>query len=225
MSQIALEHGGTIDKYVGDAILIFFGDPETKGVKEDALACVEMAVAMRKRMQELAAVWRESGIEKPLQCRIGINTGFCTVGNFGSEDRMDYTIIGGGVNLASRLESAAAPGEIYISFETYAQIKDEFHCEKRGQINVKGISYPVETYQVIVAHKDMETKRALIQEDIPNLKFDINLEAMTGNQISQAATVLRGALRQISAAKRSRKKQTRASAKRSPRKKSVAKSV
>jgi class 3 adenylate cyclase len=80
--------------------VIFFGDPETRGVNEDALACVEMAIAMRKRMREL---WQASGIEKPLLCRIGINTGFCTVGNFVSEDRMDYTIIGSGVNLASRL--------------------------------------------------------------------------------------------------------------------------
>src|SRR6516225_6247423 len=89
MSQIALSYGATIDKYVGDAIVIFFGDPETRGVNEDALACVEMAIAMRKRMRELQELWRASGIEKPLQCRIGINTGYCTVGNFGSEDRMD----------------------------------------------------------------------------------------------------------------------------------------
>src|SRR5262249_22720928 len=123
MSKIALSHGATIDKYVGDAIVIFFGDPETRGVKEDALACVEMAIAMRKRLHELRAVWRASGIEKPLQCRIGINTGYCTVGNFGSEDRMEYTIIGGGVNLASRLEAAATPGEILISYETYAHVR------------------------------------------------------------------------------------------------------
>jgi hypothetical protein len=97
MSQIALKHGGTIDKYVGDAIMIFFGDPETKGVKEDALACVKMAIVMRERMHDLADIWRESGIEKPLQVRMGIHTGYCTVGNFGSEDRMDYTIIGGAV--------------------------------------------------------------------------------------------------------------------------------
>ena len=124
MSQIALKYGATIDKYVGDAIVIFFGDPETRGVKEDALACVKMAIAMRKRMLELGSVWRDSGIENPLRVRIGINTGYCTVGNFGSEDRMDYTIIGGGVNLASRLESAATPGEILVSYATYAHVKE-----------------------------------------------------------------------------------------------------
>jgi class 3 adenylate cyclase len=104
MSDIATEYGATIDKYVGDAIVIFFGDPETRGIKEDALACVKMAIAMRQRMTELQGIWRDSGISKPLQCRIGISTGFCTVGNFGSEARMDYTIIGSGVNLAARLE-------------------------------------------------------------------------------------------------------------------------
>jgi class 3 adenylate cyclase/HAMP domain-containing protein len=83
ISRIALEYGATIDKYVGDAIMIFFGDPGTRGVKEDALACVKMAIAMQKRMQELGAIWRESGIETPFSCRIGIHTGYCTVGNFG----------------------------------------------------------------------------------------------------------------------------------------------
>src|SRR5687767_15391060 len=66
MSKIAAQYGATIDKYVGDAILMFFGDPETLGVKEDALACVKMALAMQKRMDELADVWRDAGIEKPL---------------------------------------------------------------------------------------------------------------------------------------------------------------
>ena len=118
MSKIAAEYGATIDKYVGDAILMFFGDPETRGVKEDALACVRMALAMQKRMNELAEVWRDAGIERPLRCRIGIHTDYCTVGNFGSEDRMDYTIIGGAVNLASRLEHEAEPGSVLISYET-----------------------------------------------------------------------------------------------------------
>ena len=107
MSRIALQYGATIDKYVGDAIVLFFGDPTTLGVKADALACVQMAIAMQKRVSELADKWSNSGIEMPLRCRIGIHTGYCTVGNFGSEDRMDYTMVGGTVNLASRLEREA----------------------------------------------------------------------------------------------------------------------
>jgi class 3 adenylate cyclase len=199
MSQIALSYGATIDKYVGDAIVIFFGDPETRGVKEDALACVEMAIAMRKRMLELQDVWRASGIENPLQARIGINTGYCTVGNFGSEDRMDYTIIGGGVNLASRLEAAATPGEILISFETHANVRDRIHCEERGHISVKGIAYPVATYQVVDAYENLGTERLFIHEERPNLRLDLNLEAMSAGDRGHAANVLREALNRLSA--------------------------
>jgi PAS domain S-box-containing protein len=149
MSRIALQFGATVDKYMGDAIVMFFGDPETRGVKEDALACVEMALAMQKRMDELAEVWRDAGIENPLRCRIGIHTGYCTVGNFGSEDRMGYTIIGGAVNLASRMEHEASPGSVLISYETFAHVKDAIQCEERGQIRVRGIAYPVATYAVV----------------------------------------------------------------------------
>ena len=112
------------------------------------MACVKMAIAMRERMRDLQAAWRDSGIENPLEIRIGINTGFCTVGNFGSEDRMDYTIIGGAVNLASRLESAAPPGEILVAYETFALVKDEIDGIEREPITVKGIAYPVSTYQI-----------------------------------------------------------------------------
>ena len=131
MSNIASEYGATIDKYVGDAILMFFGDPETSRRQGGRVACVKMALAMQKRMGELAEIWRDIGIETPLRCRIGIHTDYCTVGNFGSEDRMDYTIIGGAVNLASRLEHEAPPGAVLISYETFAHVKDEIHCEER----------------------------------------------------------------------------------------------
>jgi adenylate cyclase len=198
MSNIALTYGATIDKYVGDAIVIFFGDPETRGVKEDALACVEMAIAMRKRMRQLQEVWRASGIEKPLQCRIGINTGFCTVGNFGSDDRMDYTIVGGGVNLASRLESAATPGEILISYETYAHIRHRIRCEDRGHISVKGIAHPVAAYQVVDAYEHLDAELPFIHEERPNLRLDLDLEAMSPDDRVSAAVVLREALKRLS---------------------------
>jgi adenylate cyclase len=199
MSAIALFCGATIDKYVGDAMVIFFGDPETRGVKEDALACVEMAIAMRKKMQELQGVWRQSGIEKPLRCRIGINTGYCTVGNFGSEDRMDYTIIGGGVNLASRLEAAATPGEILISYETYAHVRDRIHCEERGQISVKGIAYPVATYQVVDTYENLSAERRFIHEERAKLKLELDLDAMSADDRDDAAAVLQEALNRLSA--------------------------
>ncbi len=201
MSAIALTYGATIDKYVGDAIVIFFGDPETRGVNEDALACVEMAIAMRKRMRELQDVWRASGIERPLQCRIGINTGYCTVGNFGGEDRMDYTIIGSGVNLAWRLEAAATPGEILLSYETYAAVRQRVRCEERGHISVKGIAYPVATYQVVDTYENLGARGGFIHEERPSLKLDLDLDAMSADDRSSRG---RGATRSAQSAVRVR---------------------
>jgi class 3 adenylate cyclase len=194
MSEIALAHGATIDKYVGDAIVIFLGDPDTRGIKEDALACVKMAIAMRQKMTELQAIWRDSGIAHPLQCRIGINTGFCTVGNFGSEDRLDYTIIGSGVNLASRLESAASSGEILIAYETYALVKDEILCKNFGEITVKGISHPVETYQVVDAYENLGRESDVIHDEFPNYNLTIKLEEMSSDERSRAVASLSRAL-------------------------------
>jgi adenylate cyclase len=142
MAKIALDHGATIDKYVGDAILAFFGDPETKGIREDALACVDMALAMQARMLELQAEWRDAALEKPFQLRIGINTGYCTVGNFGSEDRMDYTIVGSAVNLASRLQSHAELGGILVSHETYSLVKDAVLAEERRPFGPRALPNP-----------------------------------------------------------------------------------
>jgi adenylate cyclase len=194
MSNIASAYGATIDKYVGDAILMFFGDPETRGVREDAVACAKMAIAMQKRIGELAHVWREAGIEIPLRCRIGIHTGYCTVGNFGSEDRMDYTIVGGPVNLASRLEHEAPPGEVLISYETYAHVRDEVVCEERGQIRVKGIAYPVATYRVLALKQDIAATLDPVRTDLPDLLLKLRPELMSAEERHEAATALRHAL-------------------------------
>ncbi|RWB31233.1 MAG: HAMP domain-containing protein [Mesorhizobium sp.] len=197
MSKIASDHGATIDKYVGDAILMFFGDPETRGVKEDAFACVQMALAMQKRMSELAEIWRDIGIETPLRCRIGIHTDYCTVGNFGSEDRMDYTIIGGAVNLASRLEQEAQPGTVLISYETFAQVKDMIDCDELGHIHVKGIAYPVATYRVIDLKANLVAAHRSVRTELPHLRLEAEPELMSADERDQAATALRDVLDQL----------------------------
>ncbi|RWC06969.1 MAG: HAMP domain-containing protein [Mesorhizobium sp.] len=197
MSKIASDHGATIDKYVGDAILMFFGDPETRGVKEDAFACVQMALAMQKRMNELAEIWRDIGIETPLRCRIGIHTDYCTVGNFGSEDRMDYTIIGGAVNLASRLEQEAQPGTVLISYETFAQVKDMIDCDELGHIHVKGIAYPVATYRVIDLKANLVAAHRSVRTELPHLRLEAEPELMSADERDQAATALRDVLDQL----------------------------
>lgn len=148
MSAIALRHGGTIDKFVGDAMLIFFGDLESKGEAEDAMACVRMAFDMQRRIASLNMAWRNKGIEYPFRVRMGINTGFCNVGNFGSTDRMDYTIIGAEVNLAARLQSSAEPGQIMIRYETYALVRNIVVAHPLPPITMKGISREVVPYRV-----------------------------------------------------------------------------
>ena len=188
MSKIALQYGATIDKYVGDAIVMFFGDPTTLGVKEDALACVQMAIAMQRRVGELAEEWRNNGIETPLRCRVGIHTGYCTVGNFGSEDRMDYTMVGGTVNLASRLEHEAPPGGVLISFETYAHVKDAVRCEARGHVQVKGIAQPVATYAAIGLMQGAEQARTA------HLRLELDPDHMSDDERKVAADALRRAL-------------------------------
>jgi PAS domain S-box-containing protein len=194
MSKIALQYGATIDKYVGDAIMMFFGDPESRGVKEDALACVAMALAMQKRIGELAGAWRDAGIETPLRCRIGIHTGYCTVGNFGSEDRMDYTIVGGAVNLASRLEHEAPPGGVLISYETFAHVKDEIHCEPRGEIRVKGLAYPVATYGVVDLKANLDAAGGAMRTALPHLELRLDPALMSPAERDEAAAALRQAL-------------------------------
>jgi adenylate cyclase len=178
MSKIALEHGATIDKYVGDAVMAFFGDPETRGVKEDAVACVNMAVAMQKRIRQLQWEWRDAGLEKPFQLRIGINTGYCTVGNFGSEDRMDYTIIGNEVNLASRLQSHAELGGILISHDTYSLVKDVVLTEERDPIQAKGFSKPVRNYKVLDHYNQLIGQSHVILEEKDGLRVFVDLQKM-----------------------------------------------
>ena len=148
MSDIAIEYGGTIDKFIGDAILIFFGDPETEGDQKDAIKCVKMALRMRQRVAELQKEWHAQGISRPLRVRMGINTGFCTVGNFGSDHRLEYTILGSPVNLAARLEAAAEPDTILIAESTRLLIGDIAECTYVQEITPKGFVRPVPVYRL-----------------------------------------------------------------------------
>jgi adenylate cyclase len=176
MSQIALEYGATIDKYIGDAILAFFGDPESKGVKEDAEACVRMAIAMQRRMRELQSEWEGMGAERPFRLRIGVTTGYCTVGNFGSEDRMDYTIIGNVVNAASRLQAASDQDGILIGHETYALVKNAVAAEERAPIHVKGFLEPLRCYRVLGLYDDLAAAGSVIREQREGFTMLLDLQ-------------------------------------------------
>ncbi len=150
MTEIALKYGGTIDKFIGDAVLIFFGDPESDGLKKDASKCLSMAIAMQNKVAELDRNWREDrGITEGLKVRMGISTGYCTVGNFGSVQRVDYTVLGSTVNLASRLESICQPNKILVAPETKTLLEKEFKFEAQEAVELKGLNTPVTPYQYL----------------------------------------------------------------------------
>jgi adenylate cyclase len=179
MSSIALEHGATIDKYIGDAIMVFLGDPETLGVKEDAVACVNMAIAMQRRMRELQSQWRDRGMENPFQLRIGINTGYCTVGNFGSEDRMDYTIIGNEVNLAARLQTLAGLGEVVIAHETFSLVSDTVRAREQEPTVVKGFAKPIRNYVISGLVDEQADQERFFSLNKDGLRIALDLENLS----------------------------------------------
>jgi len=149
MSQIVRTWGGTIPQFTGDSIYAIFGAPDSKGEQRDALACLRMALEMQMKMKTLRENWWNQGIQFPFEIRCGIHTGMANVGNYGSEGFMEYSAIGLNTNLASRLEQACQPGEIYLSHTSWALVKDEIPCEEVGTIEVKGFHYPIQTYRVL----------------------------------------------------------------------------
>lgn len=169
MSDIATKYGGTIDKYIGDAMMVFFGDPESLGPREDALACVRMAYEMQERLAELHIEWQRAGLQHAFITRMGINTGYCNVGNFGSHNRMAYTILGGEVNLAARIESQCEPGGVLISHETYAQVKDFVEVSERDLLELKGIPMPVKTYALVKVSDTNRSHNSELRIDLKGL--------------------------------------------------------
>lgn len=176
MSKIVTQYGGTIDKFMGDGMMVLFGDSNSKGVKNDATRCVAMAIAMKKKIKSMQQEWFNQGIKKPLQVRMGINTGYCTVGTFGTSNHLDYTVLGTQVNLASRLESAAEPDEILISHETWSLVKDTVMCRDKGEISVKGFSIPVKVYQVADLRKEMGKNQSYFEDRTEGFSMYLDLE-------------------------------------------------
>jgi len=148
MTEIVNRYGGTLDKYIGDAIMVFFGDPDFTDDTDHAIRCVQMALKMREKMTELQEDWFRLGYSDPLHIRMGISTGYVSVGNFGSDERMDYTIIGSPVNLASRLETAAGADQILISHDTWGLVKNHFRCSPAKKLKLKGFAKAQLAYEV-----------------------------------------------------------------------------
>ena len=197
MSKIALDHGGTIDKFIGDAIVVYFGDPDSQGVKKDADQCLRMAIAMQARVRELKHEWQDMGLERTFELRIGINTGYCTVGNFGSEDRMDYTIVGSEVNLAARLESASDVGGILLANETNSLVKNWVQTVENESISVKGFQRPVRNFRVDGAMSDADIAAEVITKTSDGFSLKIDMGKMSPQSSENAENALSDALKQL----------------------------
>ena len=194
MSLIAFKHGGTVDKFVGDAMLIFFGDPESRGESEDAMACLRMALEMQRRIASLNVKWRNEGVEHPFRVRMGVNTGFCNVGNFGSADRMDYTIIGAEANLAARLQEIAEAGHVVISYETYALVRGILAAHPLPPITMKGISREIVPYVVEAMLNEAGARMEVFSEHSSGLDFYLDPTMLDAPSAEYVRSVLRQAL-------------------------------
>jgi adenylate cyclase len=146
MTDLIFENGGTLDKYLGDGILAIFGAPIAR--PDDAARAVKTAVEMQRALVHLNENWQARG-QPPLKVGIGVNTGPVTAGNIGSTKRMDYTVIGDAVNLASRLCAKAAGGQILASESTFNALTEGLPARRLEPILVKGKGTPVEVYDII----------------------------------------------------------------------------
>jgi adenylate cyclase len=142
IADIAHAHGATVDKFIGDCVMIVFGAPERMEPEEQANRCVKLAREIHRAVRQLDG-------DHPLQARTGINTGEAVVGNFGSHARSDYTSLGPAVNVAARLESASSPDRILLGPETASLLGDGLPLESAGSLELKGVAGTVEAWLVV----------------------------------------------------------------------------
>ena len=171
MCEIALKYGGTIDKFIGDSVMIFFGDPQSKGPEQDALACCNMGIEMLAFVEKNEELFKEQfNFPEKLEIRIGVHSGVCSVGNFGSDQRLDYTVIGRAVNVAARLEQAAPNNSMLFSNSTKSLLGDTFQVSDSIEVKAKGIDRPIIGY--ILTNQVSKRSLVTVKEEGISLKFD-----------------------------------------------------
>ena len=174
MCEIALKYGGTIDKFIGDSVMIFFGDPQSKGPEQDALACCNMGLEMLAFVEKNEELFKEQfNFPEKLEIRIGVHSGVCSVGNFGSDQRLDYTVIGRAVNVAARLEQAAPKNSMLFSNSTNSLLGDTFQVSNSIEVKAKGIDRPIIGF--ILTNQVSKRSLVTVKEDGISLKFDPNI--------------------------------------------------
>jgi adenylate cyclase len=150
MAEILFAHGGTVDKFMGDGILSFFGDPFD--LPNHTERCLQAAIAMQEKVRVLAEKWKPI-VDIDLKVRVGINTGKVIVGNLGNKTRIEYTVIGAAVNLAQRMESNAPVGGILVTADAREKVKDKFTFTEKRDVTVKGYGETIEAYVVGMENK------------------------------------------------------------------------
>lgn len=196
MTSIADKHGAVLDKFIGDGMVCFFGEPNSRGSRQDALDCVAMAIDMRREMRTLRQKWRLMGFEG-LYIRVGITTGYCHVGNFGSSSRLSYTIIGKEANLASRLESCAGKDQILVSESTYDYICHNYECEHVAAFCLKGIDEKVDAWQVLDPSGSTGHLSKWVDHTLPGFNLHLNFKDMKDNDYQDIRARLNFALERI----------------------------
>jgi adenylate cyclase len=161
MTDVLFKNLGTLDKYIGDAIMAFWGSPYPQD--DHALRACACAVEMQRTLAELNQKWVADG-RKPIAFGIGLNTGPVNVGNMGSDKRLSWTVMGDNVNLSSRLEGMTKQyrTQVIISENTYRQVNREFVCREVDKIRVKGKSQPVTIYELMGPMSELPRHEALL---------------------------------------------------------------
>lgn len=196
MTLIAHKHGAVLDKFIGDGMVCFFGEPDSRGARQDALDCVAMAIDMRREMRTLRQKWRLMGFDG-LYIRIGITTGYCHVGNFGSNNRLSYTLIGKEANLASRLEASAGKGEILVSESTHDYICHDYECDYSGVYQLKGFDDKIKAWQVLDPDANKGRLSKWVDHTLPGFNLHLNFKDMKDSDYQDVRNRLNLALERI----------------------------
>ncbi|AXQ30734.1 hypothetical protein D0B54_19505 [Solimonas sp. K1W22B-7] len=146
MVAIADRHDGTVAHVLGDSMLILFGAPHFTDDRDHALRAIRMALEMQQRVDGLRDMWSRHGLNQPFRIRIGINSGYASVGDFGSQERKLYSGIGLQTHVAESIQEHCGPGQVLISHPTWALVQDEVSCPSCADIAVKGLGYPLRVY-------------------------------------------------------------------------------
>jgi class 3 adenylate cyclase len=196
MTEIIFKHGGTVDEFIGDAILALFGAPVAR--RDDARRAVACAVEMQQAMAEVNRRLAEMGLPE-VEMGVAINTGEVIVGNIGSEMRAKYGVVGTNVNLTARIESFTVGGQVYISGETLTEAGSIVEVSTRIEVNAKGLAEPISAYEVLGIGGAYKLEMPRVKEELLDLRDPIGVEYAVLEGKHTTDTMLSGDLVRLSA--------------------------